>query len=364
MLKYGIMQQNSSVSLTDYDDAQYYGPITIGTPPQDFSVVFDTGSSNLWVPSSECPITNFACQSHNKYYHNQSTTYQPNGTTFAIEYGSGSVSGFLSIDVVNIAGLNVKAQTFAEVTHEPGISFLVAKFDGILGMGYESISVDSVTPVWYNILSQGLVSQPVFSFWLSQDANAAIGGELTLGGVDSSRYTGSFSYAPLTSETYWQFAIDDWQLNGSSLNWCSSGSCVGICDSGTSVIVGPTLKIDELNLKLGAIVVKGEGIFPDCSVISSLPNISVVINSNTFVLTPKDYVLEVTSDGETECISGFIGLDLPMGNDFFLFLVILLLLHTLLYLILEIIKLDGLDLFNLISFHLYLIHCFDQLIFF
>jgi len=201
--------------------------------------------------------------------------------------------------------------------HEPGLSFFVAKFDGLLGMGYVTISVDHVTPVWYNIISQGLVSDPVFAFWLAQNPSATVGGELSLGGVDASRYTGSISYAPLTSETYWQFALDDWQLGGSSLGWCTSG-CVGICDSGTSLIVGPTIKIDALNLKLGATIVNGEGIFPDCSVISSLPNITVVINSNSFVLTPQDYVLQITQDGETECLSGFVGLDLPMGNNFYI----------------------------------------------
>jgi cathepsin D len=234
-----------------------------------------------------------------------------NGTSFSIQYGSGALSGFLSEDTVMLGGLTVVNQTFAEALHEPGIAFVAAKFDGILGLAYSSISVDNVTPVWYNILSQGLVDQPIFSFWLSQNPSDAIGGELVLGGVDPTRFTGNFSYAPLTSDTYWQFQFSDFQLGGSSLGFCSSGPCNAICDSGTSLIVGPSSNINALNKKLGATIVNGEGIFPDCSVISTLPDVEIVINGNTFTLTPQDYVLQVTSEGETECLSGFAGLDIP-----------------------------------------------------
>jgi len=311
LAKFSTNDGQGTIPISNYEDAQYYGPVSIGTPPQNFLVVYDTGSSNLWVPSSKCPTSNIACQKHSKYDSSMSSTYVPNGTSFAIQYGSGSLSGFLSEDTVQLGGLTVTSQTFAEALHEPGIAFVAAKFDGILGLAYSSISVDNVTPVWYNLLSQGQVSQPMFSFWLSQNPDDATGGELVLGGTDPSRYTGDFMYAPLTSDTYWQFDMADIQVGGSSMGFCSSGPCTAICDSGTSLIVGPTDNMDALNRKLGATVMNGEGIFEDCSVVSSLPDIQIVINGNTFTLTPNDYVLKITSEGETQCLSGFMGMDIP-----------------------------------------------------
>lgn len=301
-----------TVPISDYEDAQYYGPITLGTPPQNFLVVFDTGSSNLWVPSSTCPKSNYACQTHHQYNSTASSTYVANGTPFSIQYGSGSMKGFLSTDSLGVAGLNVVGQTFAEATTEPGIAFVAAKFDGILGMAFETISVDHVTPVFYNIMSQNLISDALFAFWLSKNPNSGPGGEITLGAVDSTRFTGPIHYVPLSSETYWEFHIADFQNGTTSLGWCADkGFCKGIADTGTSLITGPTKYIDALNRALGAHVLHGEGIFATCDILKTGPTINVVINGVNFGLTPQDYILQETNDGITECISGFMGLDIP-----------------------------------------------------
>ncbi|GAM20147.1 hypothetical protein SAMD00019534_033220 [Acytostelium subglobosum LB1] len=300
----------TTVTITDYDDAQYYGPITIGTPGQSFLVVFDTGSSNLWVPSSKCPVTVVACDLHSKYHSDKSHTYVANGTTFSIQYGSGAMAGFISQDTVTVGDLVIQNQLFAEATAEPGIAFDFSKFDGILGLAFQSISVNNIPPPFYMMMDQGLVSQPLFAFWLSKTPGAN-GGELTFGSIDSSKYTGDITYLPLTNETYWEFKMDDIALNSKSLGYCGPLGCAAICDSGTSLIAGPKKQIDELNIHLGAVVFNGEGIFPDCSIISKLPNIEITLAGRVFNLTPQDYVLQITSQGQTECLSGFMGIDIP-----------------------------------------------------
>jgi len=321
--KYGVKSSSSGghvVDLIDTSDTQYYGPIALGTPPQNFTVIFDTGSSNLWVPSSKCKKSDIACQTHNKYNSSESSTYIPNGEPFAIEYATGSLTGFLSEDTLWISDLQVVNQTFAEATSEPGITFDAAFFDGIMGMAFESISVDAVTPVWYNIMTQGLVEQNVFCFWLSKEPSKTNGGELILGGFDTTKFTGPITYAPLFSETYWAIYIDDILMGGTSLGACptpGSPGCRSICDSGTSLITGPTENIEEINSQLPCKTnFEGECIFTSCNNLDTLPVVSFVISGRAFNLTGPDYVI---NDSGT-CISGFMALDLapPIGPGWIL----------------------------------------------
>lgn len=169
------------VKINNYMDAQYYGEVSIGTPAQTFKVILDTGSSNLWVPSSTCKT--IACLLHHKYDHTKSSSYAVNGTTFNITYGSGGVDGFWSSETVTLGGISAANTVFGEATKLDGLSFSVAKFDGILGLAWPAISVDHVTPVFMEFWNQGSVSDNSFAFFLTSKAGEA-GSTLVLGGVD------------------------------------------------------------------------------------------------------------------------------------------------------------------------------------
>ncbi|CAI0561181.1 unnamed protein product [Linum tenue] len=240
----------SALPLKNYFNAQYFGEIGIGTPPQQFTVVFDTGSSNLWVPSSKCYFS-IPCYFHSKYNTTRSATYHTNGESCEINYGSGSISGVLGQDNVELGDLLVEDQVFIEATREGSISLLVSKFDGILGLGFQEMSAGDAVPVWYNMVQQRLVKEEVFSFWLNRDPNALEGGELVFGGSDPKHFKGNHTYVPVIQKGYWQFNMGDFLIGNLSTGVCEGG-CGAIVDSGTSLLAGPTSIVTEINHAIGA----------------------------------------------------------------------------------------------------------------
>lgn len=297
------IEKTHDLPLTNYLNAQYFTEIQIGTPGQTFKVILDTGSSNLWVPSAEC--SSLACYLHEKYDHDSSSTYKKNGTEFAIRYGSGSLEGFVSQDLLTFGDLVIPKQDFAEATSEPGLAFAFGKFDGILGLAYDTISVDKIVPPIYNAISQGLLDAPQFSFYLGDTAKSEEdGGVCSIGGYDKTKFHGEITWLPVRRKAYWEVKFDGIGLGDEYAVLEGHGAAI---DTGTSLIALPSQLAEILNAQIGAEKSWNGQYTIDCAARENLPDLTFTFDGYNFTITPYDYTLEVSGS----CISAFTPMDFP-----------------------------------------------------
>merc|ERR1719335_2138312 len=152
------------------------------------------------------------------------------------------------------------------------------------------------------MISQKLISEPKFAFYLPDDASEK--GELLLGGVDKSHYTGELVSVPLTNETYWEVELDGVKFGDTAVD---TGSKKAIIDSGTSLLAGPKDAVSKLATAAGATSLMGKEYIVDCGKVSSLPDLSITLGGKPFTLTANDYVTNM----QGQCLFAFIGLDIP-----------------------------------------------------
>uniref|UniRef100_A0A7I4Z0C6 Peptidase A1 domain-containing protein n=1 Tax=Haemonchus contortus TaxID=6289 RepID=A0A7I4Z0C6_HAECO len=255
----GNSPYDSSETLYNSWDVMYSGLIQIGEPPQTFNVMFDTGSSWLWVPCANCIETPEFCQTHHKFNCEDSHTCIRRHEGARFPYGTGEARGLFHNDIVCI-DTNPK-HCFRQ-------EFVCAKY--VYGL-------DRACP------------EAVFSFWLSRNSfEQAEGGELTVCGTDPSRYQGNITWVPLISENTWTVQLEGISVGaelGDILH--IPGNFSAVVDSGTSYILGPSKYIQKIQDFIG---VGSEGI--DCSDVSYYPTITFTLHGHKYILEGKKYFVE------------------------------------------------------------------------
>ncbi|CAO3565305.1 unnamed protein product [Mortierella alpina] len=240
----GALHKRALVGLApvrgDLLDKQWVAAMMIGSSQQEFSVIFDTGSSDLWVPSSNCYSQ--ACLSLRRFNPSKSSTFQSLNQPWSINYADSlSVSGTIGVDDVTIAGIKISKQTFGPASVVYG-SPTALEFDGMLGLAFDSNSeIGAATPVT-NMMLQGQLDEPVVSVWLNkasdQDKSLSNGGQFIFGGVDDSLFLGEITYVQVTSADDWQVTVDEVHIGRKELP-LSSSSARAIVDTGSSYILFP-----------------------------------------------------------------------------------------------------------------------------
>ncbi|KAJ2997553.1 hypothetical protein NUW58_g624 [Xylaria curta] len=234
----------SAAATPEKYDIQYLTPVEIGTPAQTLNLDFDSGSSDLWVFSTETPQTSLNGQA--QYHPNSSTTSKPvKGATWDIKYGDGSSSsGSVYHDVVNVGSVKFGAQAVESAQKVSAQFSRDSNNDGLLGLAFSTLN--TVTPSREKTFFDNIVDSLDVAAWTA-DLKYHAAGTYDFGVIDKSKYTGEITYVDVdNSQGFWGFTAE---INGESIS--------GIADTGTtlallpdSVVSGyysqvPSAKMDE-----------------------------------------------------------------------------------------------------------------------
>ena len=297
------------IELSDYYNNEFVGALGVGTPAQYFTVVFDTGSSDIWLPGEKCKT----CGDHKYFDSTQSSTYSTvgkgkNKESFKISYGSGGVKGIVATDTVTLSTITLPNVVFGEVTSEDEA---ISSFDmdGICGLAFDGLAVITTPSLLQSVKANYPHLSQSFSMYLSSDPDdemtpsKIIFGDYDLGIVGEEA---QFFYSPIVRYTdvltYWTVGMKSFVVGTSNqfmgannvevaFSVCSYGTtCLAIVDSGTSGLGIPmeyyqsvltTVTYGMRCKELSCIGVK-ESDFP-VLLVSLDPD-------STFPLLPSDYV--------------------------------------------------------------------------
>ncbi|KAI6239823.1 hypothetical protein M3Y99_00534100 [Aphelenchoides fujianensis] len=251
----GVLYDSYGQSIANTQNIWYKGIITVGTPPQSFNVMFDSGSNLLWIPGRGCTSSGAAtanCRAQNPVYTPQSSSTAVNtGRGFNIAYGLGSASGSYYQDVFAFGSPNGQQLKYPQrVTF--GVAQQMTFFDGgIFGLSFANPSQPN--PIFIEGVRQGVFDSPVFTVYYGNCMSTGTcqnNGQITFGAYDTQHCSfQNFQWVPIQSSgVYWQFAFQGIRAG----NYVYNQPMSAITDTGTSYIFGPSAQVQQIAAAVGA----------------------------------------------------------------------------------------------------------------
>ncbi|KAG2194375.1 hypothetical protein INT46_011093 [Mucor plumbeus] len=294
-----------SVPLENIDLA-YLIDISIGTPPQLFTLLLDTGSSSTWVPIQACG--RYCGYPKHSLVPSNSSTFNTDKMLFSIRYGEGFSRGYYAKDTMTINGVSVPQVNFAVSDYNDG-DLTINGADGIFALGPDKLSVynnpeQKVIPTFVTTMfEEGIIDNNVFSVYFQPIDRVSeqnrINGEIVFGGVfpsgsvEDRHIVGDISYAPTTEKEefkdYWAIDIDSISVGDYTATY--EKKIAAMVDTGSTLVFLPREIISHVFDGVEGLRrdFSGQYIVPCHS--PNLPNISITMNNVTLTITPENYVI-------------------------------------------------------------------------
>lgn len=231
----------------------YVGKIYIGSPKQMFKVIFDTGSSNLWIPSTTCQTS--MCKLHHRFDMQKSHDFSFVGENMGVKFGTGRIWGRLAFDTVTLGektkdNIEVHKQCIGLIEKEWGAVFRTNTFDGILGLSFPSLSMAHHPVLFDNVESQHLLKFPMFSFYYNPSPSKP--SSVNFGYPNKDHYKGKIRWVDVSKPMYWQLRLVDIKIGDKKLNLCPTHDCKLVVDTGTHLFTSPSAHLSTILTEIGA----------------------------------------------------------------------------------------------------------------
>jgi hypothetical protein len=289
-------------------DVGYLATVEMGTPPQKFLILMDSGSADLWVASEACQSqAGGDCGNHQTLGSTSSSTFVASNTPFTVTYGTGAVAGAIITDDITIAGLQLKGHTFGVATQETAdFSDDSVPFDGLMGLAQSTLSQQKTATPVEALASQGLITDAITSYKISRAADNLNDGEITFGALDTTK----FDQATLTTipnvntQGFWEGAMDAVTVDGTDAGLAGR---TAILDTGTTLIVAPVDDATAVHNLIQGSTTDGNGQFTVPCTFNQ--TVALTFGGTVFNIDPSDIAFQPVNanDPTGDCISGISG---------------------------------------------------------
>eukprot|EP00929_Paragymnodinium_shiwhaense_P026904 TRINITY_DN15905_c0_g1_i1.p1 TRINITY_DN15905_c0_g1~~TRINITY_DN15905_c0_g1_i1.p1 ORF type:complete len:710 (-),score=147.67 TRINITY_DN15905_c0_g1_i1:242-2371(-) len=247
-------------------------------------VVFDTGSTNIWVSSDLCESGACARKGRRRYNHTKSVTfaYPQSPAQLTVEFGTGRLVGPQGVDDFHIGPFSVFQQTFGMIKTQNGSVFEDVPFEGILGLAFPSMSANKVKPFFDTVIDQKALQHNEFAFYFSRDTPTA--NAIFWGGVDPRFYEGHIEYFPVTDPYYWAVDLHAFHIGEECLFGPGCEEAPSLSELGASPVAG-----GQDNMKKA-----GEGGTPNGKAPRRLP--TAIIDTGTTYFTAERFLFDDIMD--------------------------------------------------------------------